>query len=85
VRIADYQQSSIMDHGIELPVTDPVILELKHTLIKHNGPESIEYLTFMIGIEERVLKLQRDEHRKRCELRLALYRAQLAKIQTTIN
>ncbi|MGG3471536.1 hypothetical protein ABES02_29230 [Neobacillus pocheonensis] len=84
MKAAAYQQS-IVDHGIELPATDPVIIELKHKLSKHIGPESIEYLTFMVQIEERVLKLQRNEHRQRCELRLALYREQLAKIQTTIN
>lgn len=81
---AAYQQS-IMDYGIELQVSDPTVLELKKTLAKHTEPESIGYLTFMIGIEERVLKLQRDKHRQRCELRLDLYRAQLAKIQKSIN
>ncbi|MDF2649405.1 MAG: hypothetical protein K0Q73_5210 [Paenibacillus sp.] len=80
--VAAYQQS-IVDYGIELPVSDPVISALKQKLANHTGPESIEYLTFMIGIEERVLKLQRrDEYRERCGLRLSLYRAQLVKIQT---
>jgi hypothetical protein len=78
---ATYQQS-IVDHGIDLPASDPFIIEFQQQLAKHTGPESIDHLTFMIGIEERVLKLQREVHRQRCELRLALYRAQLSKIQT---
>ena len=72
---------SIEGHGVQVPVADPVLAELKHRLSKHTTPDSIPYLQYMIGIEERSMKLLRGRPYERCRLRLHLYQSQLASIQ----
>lgn len=75
-----YQQS-IFDLGVKMASLDPRMEQLKKQLEGFTGSENIPHITFMIDIEERVLKLQRGEHIQRCMNRLALYKEKLIEIR----
>lgn len=77
-------QMSLIDYGIDIQETDPVLVELQNRLRSHQHETSIPYLLFMQQIEERLLTTQKGIYRKRCEIRLQMYRDKIQEIRKGI-